>query len=70
MTDFILLDEKIKDSGMPIAEICRRSGIKKETFYNRLKGKGAFTAPEIVELTRTLRLSNKDRDAIFLCPKG
>ena len=55
MADIKLLKERITDSGMTVKAICEKSGILRETFYNRLKG-GEFTASEIVGLTKTLKL--------------
>ena len=68
LADIKLLKERIADSGMTIKAICEKSGILRETFYNRLKG-GEFTASEIVGLTKTLKLSRSDRDKIFLNEK-
>lgn len=69
MTDFVLLEKVIKDSGMPMTTIAERSGIKRETLYNRLKGIGEFTASEIVALAETFRLTKKERDNIFFANK-
>lgn len=69
MTDFVLLNEVIKKSGMPMTVIAARSGIKRETLYNRLKGIGDFTASEIVALTRTFKLTKAERDNIFFAHK-
>lgn len=66
MTDFELLLSKIEDSGMTMVAIAKKSGIDRATLYNRLKGKGEFTASEIVNLSNVLRLSKTDRDKIFL----
>ncbi len=66
MPDILLLKNKIKESGMTIKAIAEKSGILRETFYNRLKGNGEFTASEIVALTEVLNLSASDRDQIFL----
>lgn len=66
MPDILLLKNKIKESGMTIKAIAEKSGILRETFYNRLKGNGEFTASEIVALTKVLNLSASDRDQIFL----
>lgn len=66
MPDILLLKNKIKESGMTIKAIAEKSGILRETFYNRLKGNGEFTASEIVALTEVLNLSASDRDHIFL----
>ena len=69
VTDLELLKEKIKDSGMTITAIAQKSGILRETLYNRMSGKGEFTASEIVSLTRALKLSRPERDKIFLNTK-
>lgn len=66
MTDFDLLLSKIRDSGMTIVAISEKAGIDRATFYNRLKGKGEFSASEIVALSEVLHLSKPDRDKIFL----
>ena len=60
------LKEKIEDSGMTVKAIAEKSGIKRETLYNRMKGVGEFTASEIVTLSSVLRLSQIERDDIFL----
>lgn len=65
VTDFMLLRDKIQDSGMTMVAISRKSGILRETLYNRLNGVGDFTAKEMMALSDTLNLSNSDRDAIF-----
>lgn len=69
MANIDLLKEKIAASGMTVKAISEKSGILRETFYNRLKGTGEFTASEIVSLTRVLSLSKSDRDKIFLDEK-
>lgn len=66
MTDIELLLSKIKESGMTMIAIAEKSGIDRATIYNRLKGKGEFTASEIVNLSSVLHLSKADRDKIFL----
>lgn len=65
MTDFEALRKKIDDSGMTIVAICEKSGMLRETLYNRFKGIGDFTATEMVALSDVLNLSNAERDAIF-----
>ena len=69
MTDMNLLKEKIDKSGMTMIAISRKSGILRETLYNRMNGVGEFTATEIVSLSKVLGLSNKERDKIFLQSK-
>lgn len=66
MTDFNLLRDRITDSGMTMVSIADKSGIERTTLYNRLKGVGEFTAPEIVGLTKALHLTKQERDKIFL----
>lgn len=69
MTDIELLKTRIIDSGMTVTSVCLKAGIKRETLYNRLNGKGEFTASEIVALSQVLRLTRVDRDKIFLSKK-
>ena len=69
MTDMERLKEVIEKSGMTMKAIAEKSGIIRETLYNRLAGKGEFTASEIVGLTNALHLDNDQRDAIFLQSK-
>lgn len=56
----------IKESGMSMTAIAIKSGIVRETLYNRLNGIGEFTASEIIGLTQALSLSRSERDDIFL----
>lgn len=69
MTDFELLKEKIRETGMTVVAIAKKSGILRETLYNRLNGRGEFNASEISSLTRVLGLSLEERDAIFFAEK-
>lgn len=66
MPNIELLKERIDESGMTKVAIASKSGMLRETLYNRLDGKGEFTANEIVGLSKTLNLSKPDRDKIFL----
>ena len=66
MANLSELKDIINDSGMTMVAIAEKSGIVRETLYNRLDGKGDFSASEIVGLTKTLHLTRKDRDRIFL----
>lgn len=69
MTDFELLNKKIRERGLSMTELSRRTGILRATLYNRLAGIGEFTASEIVALTKHLELSIEERDQIFLKEK-
>lgn len=66
MADIELLRRKIDDSGMTVTSIAKKSGIVRETLYNRINNKGDFTASEIVSLTNVLNLTKAERDKIFL----
>lgn len=65
MADIEALKEKIKDSGMTMIMIAKKSNMKRETLYNRLYGIGEFTASEIVGSTKSLHLTKAERDKIF-----
>lgn len=69
MTDFELLRRKIDDSGMTMVAISEKTGISRETIYNRFKGVGEFTASEMLAISDVLHLSNADRDSIFFARK-
>ena len=66
MADLQLLRSEIDKSGMTIVAIAEKSGIKRETLYNRLNGNTDFSASEIVSMTRVLHLTKELRDKIFL----
>ena len=63
--NYKLLNEKIRDSGMTIVAIANKSGILRETLYNRLSGKTEFKVSEIMRISQILNLSEIDRDKIF-----
>ena len=66
MANIELLKEKINDSGIPMTVLARKSGIVRETLYNRLSGVGDFTTSEVMGLTNALKLTKSERDQIFL----
>lgn len=65
MVDVNLFRKKIKDSGMTTTFICKKSGILRQTLYNRFERPGLFTIDEIVGLKKVLRLSADDVEKIF-----
>lgn len=65
MVDIAMLKNHIDDSGMTMVAVAEKSGIKRETLYNRLNGIGEFTASEISGLRSALRLSSKQSEQIF-----
>lgn len=70
MVDMERLKSEIEDSGMTMTAIAEKSGILRETLYNRFKGIGEFTASEIVGLSKTLHFSAADVRKIFLKEEG
>lgn len=66
MVNIRLLKDTIDDRGITIVKLSEKSGIDRATLYNRFNGKGEFTASEIVGITDALRLTNNERDSIFL----
>ena len=65
MTAADRLKDKIEERGMPMTTVANRSGILRQTLYNRLNGVGDFTASEIISLSTALRLTQEERDEIF-----
>ena len=65
MPDIEMLKEKIDNSGISIVALAAKCGVSRETFYNRMSGKGEFKASEINALTVALHLSRDERDIIF-----
>lgn len=64
MVNTEMLRKKIEESGITITSISEKTGISRETLYNRF-GTDDFKASEISVLTKVLNLSKKDRDDIF-----
>lgn len=64
MVDVNLLKEKIDESGMTMVAICEKTGILRQTMYNRLDDP-AFTVDEVNALRKVLRLSKADVSKIF-----
>lgn len=65
MTNTELLKKVIQDSGMKITAIADKTGISRGRFYKILGGVDC-TASEIVKIGEVLRLTQKQRDDIFL----
>lgn len=64
MADVVALKRCIENSGMTVVAIAEKSGILRETLYNRMKT-GDFKLSEICTLSAVLRLDRDDRDRIF-----
>ena len=61
-----LLKEKISESGIKMTILSEKTGITRETLYNRFNENGELKASEIVALTGALNLTKEERDKIFL----
>lgn len=61
-----LLKKEIKNSGMTMTAIAKKTGISRGTLYNKLNKIESFTASEIVSLSDALHMSKEKRDKIFL----
>ena len=70
MVNITRLKNTINDSGMTMTAIANKSGILKETLYNRFRGVGEFTASEILALSDVLSITNEERERIFFDREG
>lgn len=68
MTNIAALKEAIKESGMTVSAVAEKSGILRATLYNRFQTPD-FRLSEINALSKTLRLTKRDRDRIFFAKK-
>lgn len=69
MTDREKLKRIIKDSGITMTALAKKAGLNRVTLYNRLDGIGEFSATEIMALSAALKLTDDQRDEIFLNKK-
>lgn len=65
MVNVKLLKDKIAEIGIPIVVLAEKSGISRETLYNRFDKPNSFKASEIQSLTMVLRMTKEERDNIF-----
>lgn len=65
MTDGILLDKTIRDSGITLTFIAAKMGCSRNRLYAIIHGSDC-TASEIVALSEILHLTKEMRDNIFL----
>lgn len=70
MVDLNKLKKAIDDSGVSMVKLAEKSGIPRETIYNRFNNIGEFTASEILGITKALRLTPKERESIFFIEKS
>lgn len=65
MVDFNTLKNIIDDSGMTMVAISNKSGIVRQSLYQKLAGKTEFTISEVERLSDVLCLTVGQRNAIF-----
>lgn len=65
MTDTLLLQEKIEQSGYKKIYIAARLGITLQGFLNKINNKTEFKAKEIQILYNLLNLTESERERIF-----
>ncbi len=67
MTNTVLLERKIRDSGLRIGYICEQLGVSYPGFQKKMRNEGGseFKPSEITILAELLHLTRKDIDEIF-----
>lgn len=65
MTDIKMLSEVISESGMTKSFIAQKMGCSRPRLYTILNG-GECTVSEMISLSNILRLTNKQKNDIFL----
>lgn len=67
MTNTVLLERKIRDSGLRIGYICEQLGMSYPGLQKKMRNKGGseFKVSEIAALTELLRLTREEVDEIF-----
>ena len=65
MTNTPLLKDYIKESGYKISFLAQQLGISEHSMSRKINGKNEFKASEIEILCKFLKISTKDRMAIF-----
>ena len=53
-----------------VQTLAEKTGILRETLYNKIRGISEFKASEIAALTKALKLTSEQRDAIFFAENG
>lgn len=64
-TNIVLLDEKIRDSGIKRKVIAEKANLTYQGLLKKTKGKREFKASEIQSLAKTLNLSAEEIFSIF-----
>lgn len=66
MTNVKMLQEKIEQSGKGPVTLAAEWGVSLPTYYKLKAGESEFTASTIVRATLSLKLTQAERDLIFL----
>ena len=70
MTDSKKLRKLIKENGTTITVLAQKLGLSRQGLTLKIDNVNDFTAPEIVSLCETLRVTSlKERDSIFFAKK-
>lgn len=64
------LKNAIGKSGVSVTFLAEKMGISREGLYKKINGETEFKASEILDLQKTLHLTNAKRDAIFFTTKS
>ena len=67
MTNTVLLQKRIDESGYKINFIAKKCGLTYQGFIKKVKNESEFKASEIQILKELLNLSDEDSNAIFFC---
>lgn len=67
MTNTMLLQKRIDESGYKINFIAKKCGLTYQGFIKKVKNESEFKASEIQILKELLNLSDEDSKAIFFC---
>ena len=66
MPNLVLLKQKIDESPLKLSAIMESASINnRQTWSNKINGRSEFTVSELQGLCDVLKLSVKDREAIF-----
>lgn len=65
MTDTALLKSAIDKSGYKLGYIADQMGIARNTLYRKVNGKSDFTAEQMNDICKLLRIQARDRPRIF-----
>ena len=65
MTNLDELKKVIKDSGIPITIISKRTHMDRRSLYNKINGKTEFKVSEMDSLSKVIGLNEKQKSEIF-----